>query len=45
MLFRSQVGGQAGDYQVAGARRVATMNIGGSAATAVCFIVENEKPV
>ncbi|RMF11156.1 MAG: thiolase domain-containing protein, partial [Alphaproteobacteria bacterium] len=34
-----QVTGQAGDYQVAGARRVATLNIGGSATTTVCFIV------
>jgi len=35
-----QVRGTAGPYQVAGARRVATLNIGGSAATSVCFIVE-----
>lgn len=35
-----QCSGKAGDYQIAGARRVATMNIGGSAATSVCFIVE-----
>ncbi len=35
-----QCTGQAGDYQVAGARRVATLNIGGSATTTVCFIVE-----
>lgn len=35
-----QVGGRAGDNQVPGARRVATLNIGGSATTAVGFIVE-----
>lgn len=34
-----QVSGKAGDYQVAGARRFATLNIGGSASTAVCFVV------
>jgi acetyl-CoA C-acetyltransferase len=35
-----QVTGEAGEYQVAGARRVATLNIGGSATTSVCFVVE-----
>ncbi|MEZ4324822.1 MAG: acetyl-CoA acetyltransferase [Polyangiales bacterium] len=35
-----QVGGRAGDYQVEGARRVATLNIGGSATTTACFVVE-----
>ena len=35
-----QVSGNAGDYQVHGARRVATLNIGGSTATTVSFIVE-----
>ena len=35
-----QVTGMAGDYQVAGARRAGTLNIGGSATTAVSFIVE-----
>jgi acetyl-CoA C-acetyltransferase len=35
-----QVTGTAGAYQVGGARRVATLNIGGSASTSVCFIVE-----
>ncbi|MBN9428085.1 MAG: acetyl-CoA acetyltransferase [Burkholderiales bacterium] len=35
-----QVSGQAGEYQVAGARRVATLNIGGSCATVVSFVVE-----
>lgn len=35
-----QVSGTAGDYQVKGARRVATLNVGGSASTSVCFIVE-----
>jgi len=34
-----QVTGAAGDYQVPGARTVATLNIGGSATTNVCFIV------
>jgi len=36
-----QVSGKAGDYQVSGANRVATLNIGGSTATTACFIVEN----
>ena len=35
-----QVSDQAGDYQVAGARRAATLNIGGSCATVVSFVVE-----
>lgn len=35
-----QVGGTAGDTQVDGARRVATLNIGGSTATTVCFVIE-----
>jgi acetyl-CoA C-acetyltransferase len=34
-----QLTGTAGDYQVAGAKRVATLNIGGSATTNVVFIV------
>lgn len=34
-----QVTATAGDYQVEGARRVATLNIGGSATTSVCFVV------
>ncbi|TNE66160.1 MAG: thiolase domain-containing protein [Alphaproteobacteria bacterium] len=34
-----QVAGTAGDYQVEGARTVATLNIGGSATTTVSFIV------
>lgn len=34
-----QVRGEAGDYQVPGARRVATSNIGGSFTTAVSFVV------
>lgn len=34
-----QVSGQAGEQQVEGARRVATLNIGGTATTNVCFIV------
>ena len=36
-----QVSNGAGDYQVEGAERVATLNIGGSTATTACFIVEN----
>ena len=35
-----QVSDTAGDYQVGGADRVATLNIGGSTATTACFIVE-----
>jgi acetyl-CoA C-acetyltransferase len=35
-----QVTGQANGYQVEGARRFATLNIGGSTATAVCTVVE-----
>jgi len=34
-----QVTGQAGDYQVDGAKRVATLNIGGSGTTSVAFVV------
>jgi acetyl-CoA C-acetyltransferase len=34
-----QVTGQAGDYQVAGAERVATLNIGGSGTTSCVFVV------
>jgi len=34
-----QVAGVAGDYQVDGARRVATLNLGGSATTSASFIV------
>ena len=34
-----QVTGQAGDYQVEGARRVATLNIGGSSTTSASFVV------
>lgn len=37
-----QVTGTAGDYQVEGARRVQTLNIGGSTTTTVSFIVERE---
>ncbi|MDG1365891.1 MAG: acetyl-CoA acetyltransferase [Acidimicrobiales bacterium] len=37
-----QVTGTAGDYQVEGAARVATLNIGGSTATTASFIVEGE---
>lgn len=35
-----QVAGHAGEMQVGGARRAATLNLGGSATTTVCFIVE-----
>jgi len=34
-----QASGTAGDYQVEGAKRVATLNLGGSATTTVCFVV------
>jgi len=34
-----QVTGTAGDYQVPGAKRAATLNIGGTATTNVCFVV------
>ena len=37
-----QCAGAAGDYQVFGARRVATLNIGGSATTTVSFIVARD---
>ncbi len=37
-----QVAGEAGAYQVDGARNVATLNIGGSATTTVSFVVSNE---
>ena len=37
-----QVAGVAGDYQVEGARRAATLNIGGSTATIASFIVERD---
>ncbi len=36
-----QVSATAGDYQVDGARRGATLNIGGSTATTACFVVES----
>jgi len=36
-----QVTDSAGDYQVDGAKRAATLNIGGSATTSVCFVVGN----
>ncbi len=35
-----QVTDSAGDYQIAGARRVLTLNLGGSTTTCVCTIVE-----
>ena len=34
-----QVTGTAGDYQVPGSKRVATLNIGGTATTNVCFVI------
>ena len=37
-----QVAGQAGGAQVDGARTVATLNIGGSLATTVSFVVTSE---
>ena len=36
-----QLSENAGDYQVAGAQRAATLNIGGSTATTACFVVES----
>ena len=36
----AQVRGQAGECQISDVRRAATVNIGGSAATSACFIVE-----
>ena len=35
-----QVRGNAGDYQIEGARRFGTLNVGGSATTVVTFVVE-----
>jgi acetyl-CoA C-acetyltransferase len=35
-----QVTGQGGDCQIDGARRMQTLNIGGSCATVVSFVVE-----
>lgn len=42
MLFDAarQVSGEAGDCQIEGARRIQTLNIGGSCATVVSFVVE-----
>ena len=36
-----QVTGEAGGYQVEGARKVATLNIGGTATTSCCFVIGN----
>ena len=36
----AQVSGEAGAMQIEGARRAATLNIGGSTATTVSFVVE-----
>lgn len=36
-----QVAGTAGGYQVEGASKVATLNLGGSATTSVCFVIGN----
>jgi acetyl-CoA C-acetyltransferase len=36
----NQVSGEAGETQVEGAKRAATLNIGGSTATTVSFVVE-----
>ena len=43
MLFDAakQVSGTAGDYQINGASRAQTLNIGGSTATTVSFVVES----
>ena len=38
-----QVTGQAGDCQIEGARRLQTLNIGGSCATVVSFVVESAR--
>lgn len=38
-----QATGTAGDYQIPGAKRVATLNLGGTATTNVCFIMDNSK--
>jgi len=35
-----QVGFTAGNYQIEGATRLATLNVGGSTATTVSFVVE-----
>jgi acetyl-CoA C-acetyltransferase len=35
----NQVSNSAGDYQIEGAQRFGTLNIGGSTATAVSFVV------
>jgi acetyl-CoA C-acetyltransferase len=37
-----QVSGQAGDMQIEGARRVQTLNIGGSCATVASFVVARD---
>ena len=37
-----QVTDRAGDYQVEGARRFATLNVGGSATTTVSFVVSRD---
>jgi acetyl-CoA C-acetyltransferase len=34
-----QVTGQAGDYQIPGAKRIAMLNIGGSGTTSVSFVI------
>ena len=34
-----QAAGEAGDYQVEGAKKVATLNIGGTTTTTCCFVV------
>jgi acetyl-CoA C-acetyltransferase len=39
----AQVSGEAGEMQIEGARRAATLNIGGSTATTVSFIVERSE--
>ena len=39
-----QVTGTAGDYQVDGARTVATLNLGGSATTSAAFVLTAGAP-
>jgi len=39
-----QVSGTAGEYQVPGARRFGTLNIGGSTATTFCYVVAAAQP-
>jgi acetyl-CoA C-acetyltransferase len=38
-----QIAGVAGDYQISGAKRVGTLNLGGTATTNICLIVGKEQ--